>query len=370
MKLLKSLHSAQRGSAVLLLALIIIVLFACAALAIDLGVLFTARTSAQHAADAGALAGAFTFLNPSAAQPAAATDAAITASQKNAILGKPAQITAGNVQVDVAARRVTVTVPRTGANGIGLFFAKAINIVSADVQAQATAEAAAGGTGSACIKPIYIPNTILSAQSVTNACKAGQVIFDSQGNLTAFAKSKLGTQLSIRPTDPSNALLPGQFFSLNFGSGASTYSCTLGQCANYCSVNQSVISCGSSYPLKTGNMVGPTSQGISTLIGNPPDTWVAVGQYSSGGVISDTSRSLVTAPVWDDCTQVISPGYKGQTVKVVGFLEMFVDGMQGSSVQAHVVNEIACSVTGSGGSGATGGNTGPLGVPIRLVQKP
>src|SRR5690242_21888199 len=72
-----------------LVAVFIVVLFAFAALAIDLGVLYTARTSAQHGADAGALAGAYTFQDASKTQPSSAQNAAVAVAVQNKILGQP-----------------------------------------------------------------------------------------------------------------------------------------------------------------------------------------------------------------------------------------------------------------------------------------
>jgi hypothetical protein len=119
-------------------------------------------------------------------------------------------------------------------------------------------------------------------------------------------------------------------------------------------------------------MLGPTEQGVGDLIGNPPDVWAEIGKYYQGGDTSmpvSTSRSLALAPVWDDCdpTNPIDPGKHGQSVKVVGFVEMFVDGWDRttSGVKAHLVRNIGCD---AGGAGATGPNTGPLAVPVRLVQ--
>jgi len=45
----------ERGMTIVMVALSILLLMAMAALAIDVGILYTARTSAQHAADAAAL---------------------------------------------------------------------------------------------------------------------------------------------------------------------------------------------------------------------------------------------------------------------------------------------------------------------------
>lgn len=360
----------ERGTTVPLVAVSIVTLFALAALAIDVGILFTARTSAQHSADAAALAGAYTFLNTSAVQPDAAIGAAVTMANQNAILGQNVAITAADVTVDVTNRRVTVRVPRTGGNGVATYFANVIGHNRADIVTQATAEAGRAGTAGRCIKPIYIPNSMMgnygSPPNNQNACKAGQVIFDPSGNVTAFALSKMGQQYRIASSNPQTALGPSQFYALDFGSGANTYRCEWGSCLNQCSTDPALIACGSSYPLKTGAMNGPTAQGVKDLIGNPPDTWVAIDQYQhSDGLTYDTSKSLVTAPVWDDCTQNISPGYHGQQVKVIGFVKMFVDGQTGGDVMAHMVAPIACS---SAGGGATGGNTGPYAVPIRLVS--
>src|SRR5215470_12707239 len=100
----------QRGMTLLVVCLLLIAFLGIAALCIDLGVLYTARTSAQHAADSAALAGAFTFVNsPNAIQPAAAQEAAIAAAGTNKILGQTVSINAGDVAVDTTKRQVTVT---------------------------------------------------------------------------------------------------------------------------------------------------------------------------------------------------------------------------------------------------------------------
>ncbi len=361
-----------------MVALCIVVFFAMAALAIDLGILYTARTSAQHAADAAALAGAFTFTNPVAPQPGTATQAAIATAAANKILGTPAAISGGNVIVDTGARRVTVTVPRTSAGGnpVDTYFARVLGHNSSDVSAKATAEAGFQGSASRCVKPVFLPNTILSNKSTdpidpNGACKRGEVVFDSSGNITSYAQAQMGTQKGIRPVTPSKALAPSQFYSLDFGSGGSTYRCAWGQCLNYCA-GTSEIACGSKYPVETGNMNGPTKQGVDDLVGRPADRWISIGNYDVNGVTMSTSKSLVVAPVWNNCdpSNQIVPGTNGQQVEVVGFLELFVDGMQGNDVQAHFVAPIACPRNGGGGGGAGNPNpsTGPYAIPVRLVQ--
>ena len=140
---------------------------------------------------------------------------------------------------------------------------------------------------------------------------------------------------------------------------------------NYCA-GTSTIACGQKYPVETGALNGPTRQGVDDLIGKPPDTWISSGNYDVNGTTMSTSKSLVVAPVWDNCdpANTIVSGKSGQTVAVIGFMELFVDGMVGNDVKAHVVAPIACPRNGGGGGGA--GNpdpsTGPYAIPVRLVQ--
>lgn len=371
---MKRTRNGCSGQVLPLVAVMLFAFLVLAALAIDVGMLYTARTSAQHAADAAALAGAYTFLNSAAVQPGAAQQAAISVSASNDIYRTSTVITAGDVTVDVANRRVTVKVSRAGASGIPTFFARVIGTQLVDLSATATAEAAESGSGNRCVKPIYLPNTILSAQLPSKACTAGETIFDASGAITAYAQSNFGKAVNVRPSDPAQALAPGQFYSLDFGSGAQTYSCALGSCLSQCGMSPDVVECGAAYPLKTGAMVGPTRQGIDELTGNPADTFVAIGQYrDAAGNVMDSSRSLAVTPVWDNCKQTVSPGYAGQTVKIIGFVNVFIDGMQGNQVVGHVVGATACASAGSGTGGGTGGGafgagTGPMARPVRLVN--
>ncbi|PYO65688.1 MAG: pilus assembly protein TadE, partial [Gemmatimonadetes bacterium] len=65
---------SETGSVIVIVALTLLVLLCFLALGIDLGMLYTARTDAQRAADAAALAGASAFVdNPRAAAVAPAT---------------------------------------------------------------------------------------------------------------------------------------------------------------------------------------------------------------------------------------------------------------------------------------------------------
>jgi hypothetical protein len=253
-----------------------------------------------------------------------------------------------------------------------------------DVVVQASAEAALTAGGSQCLKPLFVPNTIISpSPDLTVACNLDETVFQKgtpgptcgqPAPLTPFAEGQVAIhgEFLLKPGNPADALTPSQFYALDFGAGGSDYRCTLGQCMNDCGITDAVA-CGDDYPVKTGNMIGPTRQGVGDLVGSTPDTWVAVGQYRDPNmVIHDTSGQLVIAPVWDNCCQVINPGTAGQTATVVGFMTLFVDGMQGNDVKAHLVSATPCPGAGGGGGPVTApsGASGPTGQPVRLVQTP
>jgi Flp pilus assembly protein TadG len=350
----------QRGITLPMLALFIVILFTFAALAVDLGVLYTARTSAQHAADAAALAGAFTFTNDSnAADPVVtAQQAAIAVAGQDKIMGQSVAITAANVAVDTSKYRVTVTVPRTGANAVETFFARVIGFNSVNVSVTATAEAARNSTGTFCLKPFYMP------MQIGAGCSGGS-IFDANGKLKS---QYVGIQ--IPNGGLWNNIEPSQWGLLALGGrGGSNLRDSIGTC-----FSDAPIQCGDSLGTEPGRKVGPVMQGVDDLITNDgavsPDQWSAVANYIDGvsGIHKVTSRSLVTVAVWD-CADPIAHGRNGE-VTVGGFAEVFIDGVshQGNTggIAGHLVSASQC---GTGAGGVTTG-TGPFAVPVRLIQTP
>ncbi len=105
----------QEGYVVIVVAALLAALTSFLALAVDIGVLYSARTSAQEVADAAALAGAFTFspYYPDSPQPQTASNHALRVALNNSVLGQPITAADVNVNVNVANRRVTVDVQST-----------------------------------------------------------------------------------------------------------------------------------------------------------------------------------------------------------------------------------------------------------------
>src|SRR5262244_3063074 len=107
----------EHGYTILVIASTIVVLLGFSALSIDVGVLYSARASAQRAADAAALAGAFVFVTrgdldetTTPKQSDVIIENAIKTAAQNKMLGAPVSIGTGDVSVDSANHRVTVNV--------------------------------------------------------------------------------------------------------------------------------------------------------------------------------------------------------------------------------------------------------------------
>ena len=350
----------QEGFVLVVVAIVLVALVGFLALAVDIGVLYSARTSAQGIADAAALAGAFTFINDTQSpQPQTASDNAVQAAINNSILGQPIAAADVNVNVDYANRRVTVGVQSTQ----NTYFGRALGVQTEQVAVQAVAEAAKYSTGTPCTKPWFIPNTVMSAVDACPACGANDVLI-SGGEVTAFAQSKFGQEFRVTSQDPGNRLAPGQFYAIDLGKGGgSDYKDNIANCAPV------YVRCLESYSVLTGNRVGPTQQGVNDLLGNPPtDSWRSVGQYQTPNGLSDTSKAVVISPIWDTCGPSgfcpagnFPTGTK-VTLQIIGFAVFFLEGIQGSDVMGRLVNVSSCSSSNT----ETGGTV--LSLPLRLVR--
>ncbi|MFY9611138.1 MAG: pilus assembly protein TadG-related protein, partial [Blastocatellia bacterium] len=328
-------HNNEQGYTLVIIAAVIVVFLGFTALSVDMGILYSARASAQRAADAAALAGAFVFITRSdltETTPIKQSDVikenAVKTAATNKMLGATVTITPADVFVDTANRRVTVTVTQNQPT----LFARVLGENAANIRATAIAEAAASATGDRCPKPWFIPNTVLSPRNGSNAlcdaCAASpsEVIIDMNPSSADYRKpsqyykdwlvANTSRQFAIKPQNPSGAIAPGQFFAIRLGDsqGGFDYRTNIATCP------ATPIYCAEDYPSEPGDKVGPTRQGTCQLIcydpadqGNPctgceSDAFEGIGKYrrpdppTSDGGLGTTSRSLVISPIIDVCT--------------------------------------------------------------------
>jgi uncharacterized membrane protein len=141
---LHEFHS-QKGIVLFMTAAGLVALLGFMALAIDMGMLYTARADCQKIADAAALAGAKEAFFYTPTDPVAtARTAAVSAARANYVPrnSNDNRLQNANVVVNTTERTVQVTVTRTAANlnPVETFFGKILGINSVDVAAIATAE--------------------------------------------------------------------------------------------------------------------------------------------------------------------------------------------------------------------------------------
>jgi Flp pilus assembly protein TadG len=436
----------DRGVSIMIIAVSMIFVLGMAGLGIDLASLYVGRSQAQRAADAGALAAAqYLAQNCTAGSgsvspecQATAKDRAVAVTNANLIAGVTPNITTNDVtflQTSASDPQVQVIAARDTAhtNPMPTFFVKIFGINSADVSAKAVAEAfnpAGGGppVGATCLKPWLMPNCDWN-HTWTSGYKNPACVDNSSGTPVQYSQyldstpssqysttllhpgsySSGGVQgepITVKSSDPSQASGPSQFYPVYLPPGSVASACP--SCAiapggsgpssgalyrqNVECCNTTQISCGSQtiQPI-TGNMVGPTGQGVDCLIheqggsgqdimtvnsGSGSDPWTitagSANPYGLSGPIS-TSDSVVTVPLYDGTTLCPGGSCPSQAnVTVVGYLQLFLNGETNGNVSATVMNVIPCPAAGgSPGSGGTpvvaSGGSSP--VPIRLIHE-
>jgi Flp pilus assembly protein TadG len=432
----------DQGVSILIIAVSMVFVLGIAGLGIDLASLYVGRNQAQRAADAGALAAAQYLVagtctassgTISADCQAKAKDKAVAITNANLIAGVTPNITTADVtfletsandpQVQVIAARDT-----GHTNPMPTFFVKIFGIYSANVSAKAVAEAynPSGGPSPSvtqCMKPWLMPNcnwgtlwtagngpqnsncpdpsgTGIDVQFTSTPVPTPQNFNPADAQPVLPASQTRGKLLTIKSSNPALASGPSQFYPVYLPPGSVASQCP--SCAsggggsgpssgalyrqNIECCNTTAITCGPQaiQPI-TGNMVGPTAQGVDCLIheqgGTGQDTMntstfeILAGSanpYGLSGPIS-TSDSVVTVPLYDG-TPLCPGGSCPSQVNtvIVGFLQLFIEDESGGNVHARVMNVVGCPASGSNnGSGGTtpiGGGTGSP-IPVRLIHE-
>ncbi|HZP01080.1 MAG TPA: pilus assembly protein TadG-related protein [Terriglobia bacterium] len=434
----KRARDKERGSTLLIVAGALVLLLGMAGLAIDLVSLYVARSEAQRAADAAALAGAKVFMTSGCTSSTGgcssyateATNKAIDVGNRNLVGNQNPDIQSGDVTFDFSNPdnpRITVIAKRSSThippNPMPTFFMKIFGVEWADVSATATAEAYnptnSGGppVGAKCLKPWVLANCDWNNMVPSGSAYANPNCPDPGGSGTFASyfpglggdpsRNVLGQLLTIKPGQPNEVPTPGKFYPIFLPPGTIPSACP--DCAtgggsggtasgslyrnNIECCNQNTISCGEQtvQPI-TGNMVGPTSQGVDCLIhqaggGGGQDTLntstlkmyagannplVLQGIIPAGSEVT-SSDSVVTVPIFDGTP--LCPGSSCAatvTVRVVGFMQVFIKeetNPQGT-VNVYITNIAGCGPGGGGSSGGgdpiTSGGASPI--PVRLIH--
>jgi hypothetical protein len=402
-----SKRTRQRGSSLFIVAAAIVTLVGLMGIGIDLVALYLGKSEAQRAADAAALAGATQFVSSGftsglvtqATVQTLATNQAVVVGKLNLVGGATPTIPNGNVTFDFSHAgdpMISVAVNAT----MSTYFMKIFGVNSANILATATAEAfnpsGSNGAGptlcTSCLKPFLVPNCDPAHTNPPSPVCTGAARFinanKSIANPGAYPTGVVGETWLLH----TNGSVPSHWYEVAFDNSQSGSNFR----ANVAKCSTKEITCGSQLEVLDGKKVGPTNQGINTLIhasgnglGNGQDTIGATPPFTitggsnnpnaalRGQVITQ-SDSIVTVPVYDPATMG-GPG-TGDFVTVVGYLQMFIQMAKhvgnDDQVQAVILNVSTCG-SGGGTCGASGGGSGTSGtvsgggagfVPVRLVH--
>lgn len=271
----------QKGATTVLVCLMIVVLMGMAALAVDVGMLYANRIKMSNAADAAVLAG----VRELPVDPAGAVNIA----DQYAVLN---ELKIGEAVFSVSEDRRSIT--GQASRVMELFFARFLGFDQKQLSVSATAR----------IRPM-------------SGC-FGIVPFGVADNNYCFGDVQV---LKFGSTF-DNPLPPGQYAPIALGSsGASAYTYNISNGYN------KLINVGDVIPVETGNMTGPTRQGIQDRVNgchhSPPCT---VSEYREG-----CSRILIVPLGYNSP----DPGSNG-TFTVTGFAAFLVTDVPNNGNKGEV----------------------------------
>jgi Putative Flp pilus-assembly TadE/G-like len=397
-----SVLRTERGATLVLVAVALTALFGFLALAIDLGMMYVAHNDAQRAADAAALAGASAFINYQGNDAVApARQRALEYALRNTFQNGP--IDSANVAITVIpeSSKVGVYIHR---DSVPTLFARVLGIRTVPIGAFAAAQADQAGAAK-CLKPFAVPDIWNDANGDVNhnhlwdnnetwtygdnpgdyyapySGPGGSPTETGYGSgfrdLTSPYTGDYGRDIKIKVTNPQDvqAPSPGIFLPWRLppdpsqeqcaqgggggqSSGAATYR------RNICACNNSSVTLGTDYEIETGNMVGPTWQGVGDLINEDPNAvWDDATKSVKGSSYGDgwlNSPRIIKIALFAP-GQITKSGM--QTIQFNNFGLMFIEAQK--SNKDPVTGRFLYYVSGSGDPGST---TGSLVKVLQLVK--
>lgn len=366
----------ERGSTIVMVGLAIAGLLSMVALAVDIGMLFNARSEAQRAADAAAMAGAGSLIS-APWNDDLAKDEAIRVAGENTVRGLQVTMLREDVDVDIPNSQVTARVRRTEDRGsaIATWFARVFGTDEVDVAATATAEVVVANAA-VCVKPFAVPDW-WSDDNANGKYDPGEYYDpgvtgygtdyrNSMGNGTDLPYNGIdpvgttytndfGRPMTLKAGSPFTTMVYSWYFPWDVPQrdndpivGADRYRKNIANC------NPTVVSVGDAYHVETGNMDGPTRQGIRDLMDMDPNaTWDVNADSVVGSIYHPwrASPRFATIPLFDP-TQPLEPGKK--PIVFNNFTSFWIEGMNGKDVVGRFLFASGIGLAGNPGPGGPG----------------
>jgi Flp pilus assembly protein TadG len=387
MKRITQLRRDESGMSFVFVGFSMMAFISASMLAIDVGMVMTARNQAQNSADAGALAGVTALVHDnwndrSAAGPAVQN--AIAASLQNTVMGANVSVTPADVTFPLdptgEANRVQVTVYRQGSRGnpLSTMIARYFGMNTADISATATAEAS-DANAMTCVKPFTIPDKWREIQTPP---WDGSDTYDAFGNgnpprplanpdvyipadqpgYTGYnQESERGQRLEIRAATGNNITV-SFYFSLAMGkppiTGGAAYDWNIANC------NTTIYYWGDLLTTEPGAMAGPTISGAELLIAKDPNAfWNTATNRVAGSAYGHSPRvfpiPLYDPPYYDEGKR----NGRYADLKTANWIGFFLEEIQGNGLWGRII-----PITGIRDRNAPDAPDGLNPKAIRLVQ--
>lgn len=335
----RSLWGGNAGQSLVLYAAGMAAFCGLVGMAVDVGQIVYTRTNMQKVADAAAMAGAQDLPSVSGATTAANTFVASNGDSATTATITISQTYSSNDTITVTAKKhVTYT------------FLKVIGMSGTDVTATAKARAGSYSGGSGLLPWGFVASNNSNSKLLQNSCYLGN---DAQG----VPQFKQNQQCTVKYGAGTNS--GGDFGALTLGgSGASSYR------NNIANGSTQTFKVGDLIDSETGNMQGPTNQGIDDRFSKPaPSTCPGnsrndVLKTNADGSVSirpgcESSPRIGIIPVVD---KIANP--QKSTIKGFAFVYLVGTSGGGGATQAKVefvkfVTEIPGGVYNGINGGAT-----------------
>ena len=367
---LGKIASDESGFSLVFVGLGCMAFVAASMLAIDVGMLMTARSQAQNSADAGALAGAtaLAFENWTDRTPSGpAVRSAIATSKINQVMGGDVDVTAADVEFlndptgNPSRVRVTVWRDASRGNAMSTLIAKYFGIATAGVRAVAMAEASPANAMT-CVKPFTIPDKWIEKRPITKPWETTDgferygkkavllspadvyepAYYDPRGTQINSAYSgynmeqNRGMKLVLR-AGQGNQINPSFYFSLAMtdDTGGQDYRWNIANC------NHSIYHWGDPLVQEPGDKQGPTIQGVQQLIDRDPGaSWnTSTNNVDNSSYGDRQSPRVFPIPLFD-------PDYynsgkelgRTATLRVANWIGFFVEYIgNGSEIHGRII---------------------------------
>jgi Flp pilus assembly protein TadG len=368
MRRLMRLGRDESGMSLVFIGMGLMAFLSATMLAIDVGMLMTARSQAQNSADAGALAGAVALFYDDyddRTPTGPAVTSAINGATANEVMSAEVSVTPDDVEFlnDDAGdpNRIRVTVRRTSERGnpVSTLIAQFFGMSVADIAATATAELSPANAMT-CVKPFTIPDKWIEKQypdwDASDTYHAyhdtgplkGQKITNPDIYIPAIdengrpnpdysgynMQANRGQRLVIRANNGTK-IEASFYFSIAIGevTGGKEYEKNIATC------NQHIMHWGDMLLQEPGGMVGPTNQGIRELIARDPGAyWDSTTNRVAGSSYEGQSPRVFPIPLYDPefYDSGITNG-RVATLRVANWIGFFAEEVTGEGIIGRII---------------------------------